>query len=128
MYPDDFYYTKNHEWIQVKGDKATVGITDFAQKQLGDVVYVELPKVGKKLEFHQSMGVIESVKAVSDVYSPVSGEVIEVNKGLDDSPELVNQDPHGKGWFIRLKIKDETELEKLMTASEYEGFIEGIEE
>lgn len=128
MYPDDFYYTKNHEWIQVKGDKATVGITDFAQKQLGDVVYVELPKAGKKLEFHQSMGVIESVKAVSDVYSPVSGEVIEVNKGLDDSPELVNQDPHGKGWFIRLKIKDETELEKLMTASEYEGFIEGIEE
>ncbi len=128
MYPDDFYYTKNHEWIQVKGDKATVGITDFAQKQLGDVVYVELPKAGKKLEFHQSMGVIESVKAVSDVYSPVSGEVIEVNKGLDDSPELVNQDPHGKGWFIRLKIKDEAELEKLMTASEYEGFIEGIEE
>ena len=128
MYPDDFYYTKNHEWIQVKGDKATVGITDFAQKQLGDVVYVELPKAGKKLEFHQSMGVIESVKAVSDVYSPVSGEVIEVNKGLDDSPELVNQDPHGKGWFIRLKIKDETELEKLMTASEYEGFIEVIEE
>ncbi len=128
MYPDDFYYTKNHEWIQVKGDKATVGITDFAQKQLGDVVYVELPKVGKKLEFHQSKGVIESVKAVSDVYSPVSGEVIEVNKGLDDSPELVNQEPHGKGWFIRLKIKDETELEKLMTASEYEEFIEGIEE
>ncbi len=128
MYPDDFYYTKNHEWIQVKGDKATVGITDFAQKQLGDVVYVELPKAGKKLEFHQSMGVIESVKAVSDVYSPVSGEVIEVNKGLDDSPELVNQDPHGKGWFIRLQIKDETELEKLMTASEYEEFIEGIEE
>ncbi|MBA7517992.1 Glycine cleavage system H protein [subsurface metagenome] len=128
MYPDDFYYTKNHEWIQVKGDKATVGITDFAQKQLGDVVYVELPKVGKKLGFHQSMGVIESVKAVSDVYSPVSGEVIEANKGLDDSPELVNQDPHGKGWFIRLKIKDETELEKLMAASEYEEFIEGIEE
>ncbi len=128
MYPDNFYYTKNHEWIKVKGDKATVGITEFAQKQLGDVVYVELPKVGKKLEFHQSMGVIESVKAVSDVYSPVSGEVREANKGLDDSPELVNQDPHGKGWLIRLKIKDETELEKLMTASEYEKFIEGIEE
>ncbi len=128
MYPDDFYYTKNHEWIQAKGGKATVGITDFAQKQLGDVVYVELPKIGKKLEFHQSMGVIESVKAVSDVYSPVSGEVKEVNKGLDDSPELVNQDPHGKGWFIRLEMKDEAELEKLMTASEYEEFIEGIEE
>jgi glycine cleavage system H protein len=128
MYPDEFYYTKDHEWIQVKGDKATVGITDFAQKQLGDVVYIELPEVGKKLEFHQSLGVVESVKAVSDVYSPVSGEVIEINKGLDDSPELVNQDPHGKGWFIRLKLKDETELEKLMAASEYEKFIEGIEE
>ena len=128
MYPDDFYYTKDHEWIQVKGDKATVGITDFAQKQLGDVVYVELPEVGKKLEFHQSMGVIESVKAVSDVYSPVSGEVLEVNKGLNDSPELVNQDPHGKGWFIRLKVKDEAEFEKLMAASEYEKFIEGIKE
>jgi glycine cleavage system H protein len=128
MYPDDFHYTKDHEWIQVKGGKATVGITDFAQKQLGDVVYVELPEVGKKLEFHQSLGVVESVKAVSDVYSPVSGEVLEVNKGLDDSPELVNQDPHGKGWFIRLKIEDETELEKLMTASEYEKFLEGIEE
>jgi glycine cleavage system H protein len=128
MYPDDFYYTKDHEWIQVKGDKATVGITEFAQKQLGDVVYIELPEVGKKLEFHQSMGVVESVKAVSDVYSPVSGEVLEANKGLNDSPELVNQDPHGKGWFIRLKIKDVAELEKLMAASEYEEFIEGIEE
>jgi len=112
----------------VKDDKATVGITDFAQKQLGDVVYVELPKAGTKLEFHQSMGVVESVKAVSDIYSPISGEVIEVNKGLNDSPELVNQDPHGRGWFIRLKIKDEAELEKLMSASEYEKFIEGIEE
>ena len=128
MYPDDFYYTKDHEWIQVKGDRATVGITEFAQKQLGDVVYVELPEVGTKLEFHQSLGVVESVKAVSDVYSPISGEVIERNKGLNDSPELVNQDPHGKGWFIRLKLKDEAELEKLMTASEYEKFIEGIEE
>jgi len=128
MYPDNFYYTKDHEWIQVKDDKATVGITDFAQKQLGDVVYVEMPEVGTKLEFHQSIGVIESVKAVSDIYSPISGEVIEVNTGLNDSPELVNQDPHGKGWFIRLKVKDETELEKLMSADEYEKFLEGIEE
>lgn len=128
MYPDDFYYTKDHEWIQVKGDKATIGITDFAQKQLGDVVYVELPEIGNQLEFHQSIGVVESVKAVSDVYAPVSGEVIEVNKGLSDSPELVNQDPHRKGWFIRLKIKNEAELEKLMSASEYEKFLEGIEE
>ncbi len=127
MYPSDFYYTKDHEWIKVKGDEATVGITDFAQKQLGDVVYVELPKIKTQLTFHQSIGVIESVKAVSDVYSPVSGEVIEVNSGLNDSPELVNNDPHGQGWIIRLKIKDKKELEKLMSAGEYEKFLEGLE-
>ncbi len=128
MYPDDFYYSKDHEWIQVKGNQGTVGITDFAQKQLGDVVYVELPEVGTKLEFHQSIGVIESVKAVSDIFSPVSGEVVEVNSGLNDNAELVNKDPHGKGWIVRLKIKDEREFEKLMSASEYEKFLEGIEE
>ncbi len=128
MYPNDFHYTQDHEWIKVEGDQGTVGITDFAQKQLGDVVYVELPAKGTKLEFHQSLGVIESVKAVSDIYSPVSGEVIEVNQKLNDSPELVNQDPHGQGWIIRLKIKDQSELQKLMTASEYEKFLEGIEE
>jgi glycine cleavage system H protein len=128
MYPDDYYYTKDHEWIKVEGEKATVGITDFAQKQLGDVVYVELPDVGTQLEFHQSIGVIESVKAVSDVYSPVSGEVIELNEKLNDSPETINQDPHGKGWIIRIKLKDEQELQKLMTVSDYEKFIEGIED
>jgi glycine cleavage system H protein len=128
MYPDDFYYTKDHEWIQVKGNLATIGITDFAQKQLGDVVYVELPEKGNQLGFHQTIGVIESVKAVSDVYSPVSGEVVEVNDGLNGSPELVNQDPHGKGWFLRIKLKDEAELEKLMPVTEYEKFLEGIEE
>lgn len=128
MYPDDYYYTKDHEWIKVEGEQATVGITDFAQKQLGDVVYVEMPEKGTQLEFHQSLGVIESVKAVSDVYSPISGEVIELNSELDDSPELVNQDPHGKGWIIRIKIKDEAELQKLMSAAEYETFLEGIED
>ena len=127
MYPSDFYYTKDHEWIKVKGDEALVGITDFAQKQLGDVVYVELPKPKTQLTFHQTLGVIESVKAVSDVYCPVSGEVIEVNSKLNDSPELVNNDPHGQGWIIRLKIKDKKELEKLMSASEYEKFLEGLE-
>ena len=128
MYPDDFYYSKDHEWIKVEGEKATVGITDFAQKQLGDVVYVELPKIGAQLEFHQPLGVIESVKAVSDVYSPVSGEVIEANQELNNSPELINEDPHGKGWIVRLKIKDESELQKLMSADEYEKFLEGIED
>jgi glycine cleavage system H protein len=128
MYSKDFYYTKDHEWAQIKDNTATVGITDFAQKQLGDVVYVELPKVGTQLEFHQSIGVVESVKAVSDIYSPLSGEVTEVNEDLNDSPELINEDPHGKGWIIRLKIKDEKETEKLMSATEYEKFIEGIED
>jgi glycine cleavage system H protein len=128
MYPDDFRYSKDHEWLKVEGDKGTVGITEFAQKQLGDVVYVELPQSGAVLEFHQSLGVIESVKAVSDVYSPLSGEVIEINEQLMESPELVNEDPHGKGWIVRIKIKDESEVEKLMSASEYEKFLEGLEE
>ena len=128
MYPDEFYYTKDHEWIKIEAGKAIVGITEFAQKQLGDVVYLELPKVGTQFESHQSLGVVESVKAVSDIYSPISGEIIEANEELNDSPELVNQDPHGKGWIIQLKIKDESELEKLMSASEYEKFLEGLEE
>ena len=128
MYPDDFYYTKDHEWVEVKGEVATVGITDFAQKQLGDVVYVELPQVGTSLEFHQSMGVVESVKAVSDIYSPISGEVVETNIGLNDAPESLNEDPHGKGWIIRIKIKDASELEKLMSASEYEKYTEELED
>jgi glycine cleavage system H protein len=128
MYPDGFYYTKDHEWLKIDENEATVGITDFAQKQLGDVVYVELPQSGVQLEFHQSFGVIESVKAVSDIYSPISGEVIEINQELNDSPELINEDPHGKGWIIRIKIKNESELDKLMSVSEYEKFLEGLEE
>ena len=128
MYPDDFYYSKDHEWLRIDGNTATVGITDFAQKQLGDVVYVELPQPGAELEFHQSLGVIESVKAVSDVYSPISGKVIEINEKLNDSPELVNEDPHEKGWIIRIEVKDKTELEKLMSASEYEKYLEGLED
>lgn len=127
MFPDNFYYTKDHEWIKVAGGEATVGITDFAQKQLGDVVYVELPDVGAEMEFHQSLGVIESVKAVSDIYSPVSGEVVAVNEDLNDSPEWVNEDPHAKGWILRIKMKDEAELEKLMSATEYEKFVDGLE-
>lgn len=128
MYPDEYFYTKDHEWLKKEGDEARIGITDFAQKQLGDVVYVELPQPGAQLEFHQSLGVIESVKAVSDIYSPISGEVIEINETLSDSPEVVNEDPHGKGWMVRIKIKDQKELEKLMSLSEYEKFLEGLEE
>ncbi len=126
-YPKDYYFTKDHEWVKLEGDQAIVGITDFAQKQLGDVVYVELPEVGRRLEVHQAIGVIESVKAVSDVYSPVSGEVLEVNEALNASPEILNQDPHEKGWIIRLKAANRAETEKLMTAADYEKFLQGLE-
>lgn len=128
MYPDNYHYTKDHEWVKIEGGECTIGITDFAQKQLGDVVYVEVPEVGTQLEVHQSIGVIESVKAVSDVYSPLSGEVTAVNEELNDSPELVNEDPHEKGWILRLKLKNEAEVQNLMKASEYEKFLEGLEE
>ena len=128
MYSDDFYYAESHEWIKVDGDIGTVGITDFAQKQLGDVVYVELPKIGAELDFHQSFGVVESVKAVSDIYAPIAGEVVEINEGLNDSPELINEAPHDRGWIMRIKIKDEAELQKLMSASDYEKFLEAQED
>jgi glycine cleavage system H protein len=128
MYPDDFFFAESHEWIKIQGDTGTVGISDFAQKQLGDVVYVELPEVGAVFDFHQSFGVVESVKAVSDIYSPVSGEVVEVNSGLNDSPEFLNEDPHGKGWIMKIKVKDETELDKLLSVSDYEKFLESQED
>ena len=128
MYSDDFYYAESHEWIKVDGDIGTVGITDFAQKQLGDVVYVELPQIGIELDFHQSFGVVESVKAVSDIYAPIAGEVVEINEGLNDSPELINEAPHDRGWIMRIKIKDEAELQKLMSASDYEKFLEAQED
>jgi len=128
MYSDDFFFAESHEWIKIEGDTGTVGITDFAQKQLGDVVYAELPEVGAVFDFHQSFGVVESVKAVSDIYSPVAGEVVEVNSGLNDSPELLNEDPQGKGWIMKIKVKDKSELQKLLSASEYEKFLESQED
>ena len=127
MYPNDLYYSKDHEWVKIEGNSATIGITDFAQKHLGDVVYIELPAIGTRLDVHQTIGVVESVKAVSDVYSPISGEVIAVNENLNDSPEIMNQDPHGKGWIIRMKVKDKTDQEKLMNSVDYEKYLEGIE-
>ena len=127
MYPNDLYYSKDHEWVKIEGNTATIGITDFAQKHLGDVVYIELPAIGTRLDVHQAIGVVESVKAVSDVYSPISGEVIAVNENLNDSPEIMNQDPHGKGWIIRMKVKDKTDQEKLMNSVDYEKYLEGIE-
>lgn len=127
MYPNDFRYTKDHEWIKVAGDEALVGITDFAQHQLGDIIYVELPPVGKKLATRQSLGVVESVKSVSDVYAPISGQVVAVNDKLAQEADLVNKDPHGQGWIVRLKIKDKKEIDGLMTAGDYEKFLEGLE-
>ncbi len=127
MYPENLFYTKDHEWLRLEGEEAVVGITDFAQKQLGDIIYVDLPQVGKTLEAHQTLGSVESVKSVSDVYSPVSGEVIEVNSELAQTPDLINRDPYGQGWLVRLKIKDKNELNNLMKAAEYEKYLEGLE-
>jgi glycine cleavage system H protein len=127
MYPNDFRYTKEHEWIKVAGDEALVGVTDFAQHQLGDIIYVELPPVGKELAAHQSISVVESVKSVSDVYAPISGQVVAVNDELAQTADLINKDPHGKGWIVRLKIKDKKEIDGLMAAGDYEKFLEGLE-
>ncbi len=126
MYPNDFRYTKDHEWVKIEGDEALVGITDFAQHQLGDIIFVELPAVGKELEVRQPIGVVESVKSVSDVYAPVAGAVAAVNEALAQTADLLNKDPHGKGWIVRLKIKDKKELGGLMKAAEYEKFLEGL--
>jgi len=127
MYPNHFRYTKDHEWVEVKGDIATIGITDYAQNHLGDVVYVELPAAGKHLDVHQTIGSIESVKAVSEVFSPVSGDVLEANGDLNASPEVLNQDPHGKGWILRLKMGNKGDLDALMSAADYEKYLEGLE-
>ncbi len=127
MYPQGFKFTKDHEWAKVDGDVAVVGISDFAQNHLGDVVYVDLPAVGTKLAVHQTIGSIESVKAVSEIFSPVSGEVVETNAGLTDAPETINQDPHGRGWILKLKMANKGDLDALMAASDYEKYLEGLE-
>jgi len=127
MYPKEFHYTKDHEWIKVEGDEGTIGITDFAQNHLGDIIYVELPEIGKKLDVHQAIGVVESVKSVSDVYSPVAGEVTAVNGDLGQTADLVNKDPHGKGWIVRMKIQDKKAVDGLMNVTEYEKYLEGLE-
>ena len=121
-YPAEFKYTKDHEWMRLSGDRAKVGITDYAQKQLGDVVYVELPEIGTKLKQGQSFGTIESVKAVSELYSPASGEVVEVNAALKDKPEVVNSDPHGS-WMIVLKLADPNEVGSLLDAAQYDDLV-----
>jgi glycine cleavage system H protein len=122
-YPADYRYTKDHEWIKVEGSVATIGITDYAQHELGDVVFVELPKLGAQIKAGQSFGTVESVKAVSDIFSPVSGEVTETNSLLSDSPEKVNQDPHGAAWLIKVKLADPKEVSSLMDATAYQAYV-----
>ena len=121
--PEDLSYTKDHEWVRVRGDQATIGITDHAQNQLGDVVYVELPKVGEKFEVTDPFGSVESVKAVSEIYMPLTGSVAEVNERLNDSPELVNTDPYGDGWMIVIKMENPAQVDGLLNSAEYEDYI-----
>ena len=123
--PEDLHYSKDHEWVRVEGDVAVVGITDYAQDSLGDVVYVELPKVGDQFAANEPFGSVESVKAVSEIFSPVTGEVAGTNETLNDEPEKVNQDPYGEGWMIRVKMSNPGEVDSLLTAAEYEDFTKG---
>jgi glycine cleavage system H protein len=124
MYPEENLYTKDHEWLFVQGDVATIGITDFAQHELGDVVYVDLPEIGDTFEANEPFGSVESVKAVSEIFCPVGGEVMEVNKKLEDSPELVNQSPHQDAWMIKLRIANQDELGELLSGTEYEEYLQ----
>ncbi|MEG6522258.1 glycine cleavage system protein GcvH [Desulfotomaculum sp. 1211_IL3151] len=120
----DLKYTKDHEWVKVEGNRAIIGITDYAQDSLGDIVFVELPSAGEAVEAAESFGVVESVKTASDLYSPVSGKVLEVNEGLADAPELVNQEPYGKGWMIIVELDNPAELDDLMNAEQYQSMVE----
>jgi|SRR5262245_7052169 len=123
MDPSDRRYSRDHEWVKVEGERGTVGITDYAQKQLGDVVFLELPEVGRKLKAHERFGTVESVKAVSELFCPVTGEVVEANSGLADKPETVNSDPYGAGWMVRVKLADPGEAAGLMDAAQYGEFV-----
>ena len=125
--PEDLHYSKDHEWIRVEGDVGTIGITDHAQNSLGDVVYVELPKAGEGFSAHESFGSVESVKAVSEIFTPVGGEVTEVNESLQDEPEKVNTDPYGEGWMIRVRMTNPGEVDSLLNAAEYEDFTKAEE-
>jgi glycine cleavage system H protein len=123
MYPEQLRYTKEHEWVGVEGDVATVGITDHAQEELGDIVYVELPKPGTKLEKGKTLGSVESVKAVSDIYAPVSGEVVEVNETLAEAPEKINKDPHGDAWLVKIRMTAPGDVNDMLSAVDYESYI-----
>lgn len=123
MYPKDLKYDKEHEWVKVEGDIAVIGISDFAQDQLGEIVYVDMPAVGDEIIAGESFGEVESVKSVSELFSPLSGEIVEVNEALGDAPETVNEDCYGDGWMIKVKMADAAQIDDLMSADEYEAFI-----
>ncbi len=122
-YPTDYRYTKEHEWVHLEGDRARIGITEHAQSELGDIVFVELPEVGKKVSKGDNLATVESVKSVSDIYAPVSGEVVEVNGSLESSPDTINKDPHGAGWIAVLKVDNPSEVDSLLDAAGYEKLI-----
>jgi glycine cleavage system H protein len=123
MYPENFHYTKEHEWVSVEGDIGTVGITDHAQNELGDIVYVDLPKAGDSAEKGKPIGSVESVKAVSDIYSPVTGDVVEINQVLTEKPEQLNEDPHGKAWLVKIRLTSPDEIKSLLNAADYRTYI-----
>ncbi len=122
-YPENFRYTKEHEWVRVEGDLGVIGITNHAQEELGDIVYVDLPKLGTVVQQGKSLGSVESVKAVSDIYSPVSGEVVEVNESLGQSPEQLNQDPHVTAWLVKIRLSAPDQLKGLLSAADYQGYV-----
>src|SRR5688500_17714713 len=121
--PENLRYSKDHEWVQVDGDVATIGITDFAQHSLGDVVYIDMPRAGDSFDTHEAFGSVESVKAVSEIFTPIAGEITEVNDGLNDTPEAVNNDPYGAGWMIKIRMKNGGEADRLLSAVEYEEYL-----
>ena len=122
--PENLRYTKDHEWVLIEGDTATIGITDYAQESLGDIVYVDLPGVGAAFTAHESIGSVESVKAVSDIFTPVSGEVLEINEALNDAPESVNSNPYGDAWMVKFRLTNPSELDELMDAAAYQEYLE----
>ena len=123
-YPEEYRYSKEHEWVRVENGEAVIGITHFAQDELGDVVFVELPEVGEVYEADDEIGTIESVKAVAEIYTPVGGEIVQLNDGIEETPELVNNDPHGEGWLVRIRMSDAAELERLMGVEQYAALVE----
>lgn len=121
--PESLRYSKDHEWVRVDGEVATIGITDYAQNSLGDVVYVDMPRVGDSFETHEAFGSVESVKAVSEIFTPLAGEIVEVNNGLNDTPDAANSDPYGAGWMVRLKMRNPGEADAMLSAEEYEEYL-----